>query len=453
MSDTSDPKTSPRHWLDSIGLAHLFRMLGIAIQPAKLIIALLGLWATMFYGGCMLDPICKLAGGDRFAPDAVERLMIADETDTPYEQPGGEDGVFRVFRQHERRAILGLMGSSLPGSSVGAGTPVGAFVESHATRRPLRNIAAMGYGVWWLIRYHFVYFVFLAVGSLLIWSLCGGMICRMAAVQFARDEKITMNQAFSYTKQRLFGGFFMAPCIPLGFMIALALLLLLYGVLLRIPLLGDLLGGLGFALALFGGFVIALLMVGLFVGGSLFWPAVATEGSDGFDSFSRGLSYPLSRPWKAGLYALISILFAAICWMCANLFTYLALYVSRGLIAMGTSPFGWWNRGTETAPISKLELMWPMAGPNAMYQWPDWSQLTWYEHFSAGLIGLFVVGVIGLMWAFLVSLFHSGSTVIYFLLRRDVDGTDLEDLFLDESELDQTGATARAASESADTPD
>lgn len=435
MSNTSDShKASPRHWMDSLGLAHLFRMLGIAIQPAKLTIALLGLWATVFYGGCLLDPIGKLAGGDRFAPDAIERLMIADETGTPYEQPEGEQGVFRVFRQHERRAILGLMGSSCPGSSVAAGTPVGAFLESNAARRPLRHMVAMGYGVWWLIRFHFVYFVCLGVGLLLIWSLCGGMICRMAAVQFARDEKITMSQAFSYTKQRLIGGFFMAPCIPLGFMIVVALLLLLYGVLLRIPLLGDLLGGLGFALALLGGFVIALLIVGLFVGGSLFWPAVATDGSDAFDAFSRGLSYPLSRPWKAGLYALLSMLFAAVCWMCVNFFTYLALYVVRALLAMGTSPFGWWNRGTEAAPISKLELMWPMAGPHSMYQWPDWSQLTWYEHFSAGLIGLGVVVVIGLMWAFLASFYHTSSTVIYFLLRRDVDGTDLQDFYIDESD-------------------
>jgi len=90
-------------------------------------------------------------------------------------------------------------------------------------------------------------------------------------------------------------------------------------------------------------------------------------------------------------------------------------------------------------------MMWPMSGPNSMFDWPNWSQLSWYELFSAGLIGLLVFGVVGLMWAFLASLYHSGSTVIYFLLRRDVDGTDLEDLYIDESELDRTGAWLPAA--------
>jgi len=40
--------------------------------------------------------------------------------------------------------------------------------------------------------------------------------------------------------------------------------------------------------------------------------------------------------------------------------------------------------------------------------------------------------VIGLMWAFLASFYFSASTVIYFLLRRDVDGTDLEELHMED---------------------
>jgi hypothetical protein len=39
---------------------------------------------------------------------------------------------------------------------------------------------------------------------------------------------------------------------------------------------------------------------------------------------------------------------------------------------------------------------------------------------------------IGLMWAFLFSYYFCSSTVLYFLLRRDVDGTDLEEVFIDD---------------------
>ena len=49
--------------------------------------------------------------------------------------------------------------------------------------------------------------------------------------------------------------------------------------------------------------------------------------------------------------------------------------------------------------------------------------------------------VIGLMWAFLASFYFSGSTVIYFLLRRDVDGTDLEEVHTDDEPSADSGAT------------
>ena len=49
--------------------------------------------------------------------------------------------------------------------------------------------------------------------------------------------------------------------------------------------------------------------------------------------------------------------------------------------------------------------------------------------------------VIGLMWAFLASFYFSGSTVIYFLLRRDVDGTDLEEVHTDDEPSGDSGAT------------
>ena len=93
----------------------------------------------------------------------------------------------------------------------------------------------------------------------------------------------------------------------------------------------------------------------------------------------------------------------------------------RGVVAFGTSPLGWWNRGTEAAPTSKLELLWPLSGPNALYHWPQSTELAWYEYISAFFVGVYVLLVIGLMWSFLCSFYFSGSTVIYFLLRRDVD--------------------------------
>lgn len=418
-------------WLEASGLLHIFRTLGLAVHPAKLGLALAAIILT-FVLGWVLDGIWTRGGG--VDETAIVRFISARELDQPYVEPTGTLGLFQVWREHERRYLLGFLGSSIPGSWVSAGTPPGASVEGLSYAQPFGNLAGMGYGVWWLLRCHPFFFILFAGGALVLWGLAGGAICRTAAVQYARDEKLTMKQSLAFAKEKLFGGFVLAPCIPIAFILIAAVLLVVGGMLLRVPVLGDLIAGPAFLLAIVGGFVIAVLLLGLIVGGSLFWPAVAVEGSDAFDSFSRSLSYPLSKPWKAVLYAVIATVFAGLCWVFVNLFTVFTLTVTRGIVGFGTSPFGWWSRGEGGAPVRKLDLLWPLAGPNSLYSWPDWSGLTWYENFSAFFIGVYVLIVIGLMWAFLASFYFSASTVIYFLLRRDVDGTDLEELHMEDEE-------------------
>ena len=416
-------------WLEASGLRHILRTLGLAIHPAKLGIALGTLFLTFVLGGT-LDWLWTRQGGIDAA--AITQYISARELDRAYVEPAGELGVFHVWREHQRRCVLGFLSASLPGTSLAAGTPLGAYVESNAHAGPLRNLAGMAYGVLWMFRVHPLFFLLFGGVGLVLWAWGGGAICRLAAVQFARDEKPTMKQALAFAWDRLIGGFVLAPCIPLVFVLIGAILLAMAGMILRVPILGDVFAGLAFGLALFGGFVIAVLLIGFLIGGSLFWPTVAVEGSDAFDSFSRSLSYPLSKPWKAMLYAVLSVVYASLCWVFVNLFVYASLSITRALVGFGTSPFGWWNRGTAESPVRKLDLLWPLGGPNALYTWPDWSRLSWYESISAFWIGVYVLIVVGLVWAFLASFYFSGSTVLYFLLRRDVDGTDLEEVLIDD---------------------
>ncbi len=424
-------------WLEASGLPHILRMLGLAVHPAKLGIGLVAIFLTCVLG-VMLDFVGGVRGGVQ--DTAITRFIEARELDQPYEETQGDRGVLAVWRVHERRCVLGLLASSLPGASLATGTPVGTYVEAHSRANPLRNLAGMVYGLWWLVSYHTVYFVVFALGALLIWSAAGGAICRIAAVQFARDEKLTMMQGLGYARGKLFGGFFLAPCIPLVFIGITVVLLGMGGFMLRLPVLGDLIGGLAFGLAIVGGFAISILLLGLAVGGNLFWPAVAVEGADAFDSFSRGLSYPFSKPWKAVLYAGIALVFSSICWVFVNLFIFFMLTITRAVVGFGTAPFGWLSREVDGEKISKLNLLWPMTGPNGLYAWPDWGQLAWYEYISAFFIAAYVLIVIGLVWSFLVSLYFSGSTIIYYLLRRDVDGTDLEDIYIDQADEEEPGS-------------
>lgn len=424
MAQPTQPSTG--NWLKASGLQEIARTLGLAVHPAKLGLALAGILATLAYGS-VLDWVFTRNGG--IAANAVTQFIVARELHQPYTEGTGELGVFKVWREHERNCLLGFLGS--PVISVTPATALTEFVEAHAIRahRPwYTNLADMGRGVWWMARIHPFYFLVFSVGTLLIWSLAGGAICRIAAVQFARDEKITAKEAIEYVGKRLIGGFMLAPVIPILFIVLVSILLILGGVVLRIPVLGDLFSLL-FPFALFGGFAIAILMVGLIVGGGLFWPAVATEGSDAFDAFSRSLAYPFSRPWKALCYFLTAGVYLVVCWLLVSLIVHWALLITRSVVSWGTAPFGWW-RGE--ANVSKLERLWPLGGTSGLHQWPDWSQLGFFEDISALMIGVCVVLAIGITWAFLFSFCFSADTVIYFLLRRDVDGNDTSDIHLDQ---------------------
>ncbi|MBI4719362.1 MAG: hypothetical protein HY763_16325 [Planctomycetes bacterium] len=421
--------TNTQSWLEGSGLLHIFRTLGLAVHPAKIGLAL-GTIILTFVFGTALDWVWSVRGG--VDKDAIDRFVVARESGQPYTEQKGDYGIFEVWREHGQRCVFNLMGSSVPGTSVAAGTTVGTYLETHSQTRPLRNLLALGYGTWWLCREHVVFFAIFAVGALILWALGGGAICRIAAVQFARDEKLTMRQALRFSRANLLTGFVLAPCIPLVFALAAAVLLAVFGVVLRIPFLGDLIGGLLFSLPLIGGFVVATLLVGLMVGGSLMWPAVGAEGQDAFDAFARSLSYTFSKPWKTALYAILALVYASLSWVVINLFTFFALNVTRAVVGFGTSPFGWWARGTAESPQSKLELLWPFASPSALYAWPEWSKLAWHEYISAFLIGIHVMLVVGVMFSFLVSFYYCASTVLYYLLRRDVDKTDLGDVFMEE---------------------
>ncbi|KKK57069.1 hypothetical protein LCGC14_3058210, partial [marine sediment metagenome] len=55
--------------------------------------------------------------------------------------------------------------------------------------------------------------VVLVVGLLAIWSIIGGAITRLAALEFARDEKIGFKEALSFASKK-FWSYFWSPLTP-----------------------------------------------------------------------------------------------------------------------------------------------------------------------------------------------------------------------------------------------
>ena len=419
----SEPRAG---WVEASGLPYLTRTFTMAIQPNRLLLAWVALLATLLLGA-VLDWLWVGAGAG-VSDTAIPQYVYGRQTDQHHPDDAGEHGVFEVWKQHERRHGLAFLAASVPGASILTGSPVGSRLELQSGgATPTAHLMQILYGVLWLVDEKLLYFILFGAGFLLIWSLAGGALCRSAALQFTRDEKLSLGQMVGYVQQRWLGSFFMAPLLPVIFIVMTMLCLVVGGMVLRIPVVGDILAGGAFILAIAGGFVIALLLLGLLAGGSLLWPTVAVEGSDAFDAFSRSLNYILARPFKAILYAVIAVVYGSLCWLFVHLITFVGLKFAHGVVGVGSAFFGLTG--------DKLERVWPIHGIQQLHAWPDWATLSWYECISAFLIGVTVLAVVALMWAFLVSFYFNASTVIYFLLRRDVDTIDLEEIHVEEDNV------------------
>jgi hypothetical protein len=176
-------------WFKASGLQDIARALGFSVHPAKLGLALAGIVATLAYGG-VLDWMSTRNGG--IPADSITDFIVSRQIGRPYVEGSGTAGVFQVWREHERQAIQGLLNTPLHAESPGGLLSGGA-----------NHFAGMGRGVWWMVRVHPFFCLLFALGALFIWSLAGGAICRIAAVQFARDEKITAAQALGFVWKRL----------------------------------------------------------------------------------------------------------------------------------------------------------------------------------------------------------------------------------------------------------
>lgn len=290
------------------------------------------------------------------------------------------------------------------------------------------GLAFMGLG--WFASVHYIYFTIYVLVCVAIWSLAGGSLCRLAALHAGRDEKMPLAEAFEFARKK-FLSFFVAPLMPVIFIGLCCLGLIVFGLIGAIPVVGEILAGLGFILPLLMGFVLALVIVGAIGGLGIMYPTIAVEGSDAFDAFSRCYSYVYARPWKTIFYTLITAVYGTLCFIFVKIFVglvFAATYRVTGF-AMNIDP------ADLAAPLGKLEAMWfspTLSGPffGRFYLFP----LSTSEAIGSFFIALWVLLFVGFVIAFAISFFFSGYTVIYLLLRKDVDGTDFDEVYIEEEE-------------------
>lgn len=261
----------------------------------------------------------------------------------------------------------------------------------------------------------------LTVWTLLVWSLAGGAITRIAAVQVAREGYVSLKESFQFVFSR-WRSYLLAPVLPFAAIVAMALCCTVGGALTRVPVL-DVLMGLFSVLALVAGFLMALALVGLALGWPLMYAALGAEATESFDALSRAYSYVLPRLWNYLFYVVLAVGFGGIVCVLVVTFSTLTVEICRDTVGFG---------GNETDVRALFHYAPAAAGWREMFgsaEAPTGSQ--WL---AAVLVGFWThlafLGMVGFAYSF----FWSESTILYFLLRLDVDDTEIEEVYLDEED-------------------
>jgi len=381
--------------LNSLLFPKVFQTFRMAIQPSKLMIAFLAV-TVIYLAGCLMDIIFMAGSGSQ-----------------------------------DEAAVFSILWNS---ASVGFH---GALESLFALNIPgvAQNITSFFTTVGQTFKEHYIYCLIFFAIKLIVISLAGGAICRIAALQFAQGEKPGLTEALRFSTKK-FTSFFTAPLAPLGIIIFIGFFIFLLGLVGNIPLgIGKVIMVIFMLLALIASGLITVVLIGAVAGFNLMFPAVAYDDSDCFDAISRSFSYIFAKPWRMAFYTTVAAVYGAICYIFVRFFAFLLLWITRWFLQLGI-----------LGDNSKLTAIWQDAPTfTKLVVRPNWAALTGLESFAAFLVYLLLLAVVVLVVAFLVSFYFSANTIIYSLMRKAVDGTGLEDVYVNHTS--PGSATGNGASE------
>lgn len=248
-----------------------------------------------------------------------------------------------------------------------------------------------------------------ALWALVVWGIFGGAIARVAVVRIASGRTIGLLSALRFSLARI-GSTVAAPVAPI------LVATLIGGAGACVGLLDRLPGSLGTSAAtilaivpLIVGLLDAVILLGLALAWPLMIATVVAEGEDFFDAISRSYSYVNQRMARYAGYLVLAGIVGAVGLAVVGVFVAAALGLADWSVSLGA---------------------------------PSRVGFRFLDPASAERTG---VGVIGRFWAEAVATFASGwiysyvwsaTAIIYLILRQDVDGADVHDIYEPSHEAD-----------------
>ena len=149
---------------------------------------------------------------------------------------------------------------------------------------------------------------------MLVWAFFGSAITRVAAVELATGERIGWGEMIAHVREK-WQAYCAAPLLSLAGVLVVALPIAVGGLLLWIPGIGEVIAGVLWPLALAGGVLMAMLLLGLLFGWPLMWATISAEGTDSFDALSRCYAYVFQRPLHYLFYAAVAAVIGYLGWL------------------------------------------------------------------------------------------------------------------------------------------
>ncbi len=291
----------------------------------------------------------------------------------------------------------------------------------------------------------FLFLLLCCVWELLVWGLIGGAITRIAALRFTRDEAPPFLAALKHAARKL-PSYSVPPLVALAGAAVFAVQLAVLGLLMRVELLA-LVAGIIWPFVLLLGLLMAILLLGALVGWPLMWSTVSVEGTDAFDALSRSYAYVYHRPWRLLCYVLFAALLAIVSMFVVKLF-------AASAIALGDWSIDWGldedTMRTVVGPRKVAQDVAQVPPPAPPFESPGKVEVEFGEESTAseegppeqnamrrgarGAIYFWKSLVAALAAGYQAGFLWASAVGVYLLMRRDIDGVQLNEVYIDPAD-------------------
>ncbi|MFQ5844268.1 MAG: hypothetical protein ACE5JG_04690 [Planctomycetota bacterium] len=266
-----------------------------------------------------------------------------------------------------------------------------------------------------------------------VWAVFGGALLRTVSLRLTRDEPISFREALTFGGKNITTSL-LAPVLVVALAAFFALCNAAAGAVASIYGLGSsILILVLFPLVLISSLLIILTLLGGIFGLPLMWAGISIERNGALEALSRAFSYIFARPLQFFFGYLL-------------LFVLMSIVILVGTFFEGTTKetfrfFAWRGFQDVVADHAPAEPGMEAALSDryrrkaaGIAELDNIKEAEWYDWLGFAWMWLLLNAVLVAFKGYAVHVFLGGTGSLYLQLRREVDGTDESEIFLEEEE-------------------